>query len=129
MDKEYMEAIRSLPEKWVSSKTSLRDSTEGRYFVANPDFPPMIYKEGQWQELIYIKPSLEQELEAGLAKHGYESEQGEGSCAYIYLPMAKYKEWQRHMNRHSDIDSVWSTFHDIPVYSYSGDKIKYCSCE
>ena len=89
------------------------------------------------------KPSIEQELEAGLVEAGGKScdawyirgEDGQpakGPCTRIFLPMAKYREI---CNIHkSDLvtfgeNGDWVKFHDIPVHGILNlDKIKYCSC-
>ncbi len=72
-------------------------------------------------------PSIEQELESGLEalpgnKHytGYPR-----ICTRIFLPAAKYEEWVSfcvHTGLHNT-----DTFHDISVFSYSGETIVYCT--
>ena len=81
------------------------------------------------------KPSIEQELETGLTATGdivgkFCSCCGRGICTRIFLPAAKYEElrqefWSKTAGR-ADIGDG-SKFHDIPVFSYSGDEIIYCT--
>ncbi len=81
------------------------------------------------------RPTIAQELEHGLTKTG-QLHDGVGNykpCTRIFLPAAKWKEFLRHndydvnyIEFSEELDTP--TFHDIPVYSYSGDEIIYCCC-
>jgi len=79
---------------------------------------------------IVTKPSIVQELEAGLIKHEFEDiyrvRGRKGiACTYILLPAA---EWEAYLKSLGTPD-IWHnvTIHDIPVYSYSGDSVKFCT--
>lgn len=83
--------------------------------------------------------SISDELEAGLKEHNKDNPRYPdgtiNTCTYILLPMTKYEEFI-HSKWNNGQDGInfkirehvtsW-LFHDIPVYSYSGDEIKYCT--
>ena len=76
------------------------------------------------------KPSIEQELAYEIL-HWNKPE-----VARIYLPLAKYEELEKSRTKDDPqcrvlVEAVGSSSIDwngIPVFSYSGDKIHYCSC-
>ena len=77
-------------------------------------------------------PTIEQELEAGLRlnPHGDSYCPVKASaysvCTAIFLPEAKFSEYCKHEGYDTkDCQGGSIQHHDIPVYGYTGDKIKY----
>ncbi len=85
------------------------------------------------------KPSIEQELESGLVYgnngHWYviDGDRAKGApikkdpCTRIFLPAAKYEEWHKSQKPLIGSDVRLAVFHDVPVFSYSGDKTIFCT--
>ena len=81
------------------------------------------------------KPTIEQELEAGLVKFNSNSNRRGGNCTRIYLPAEKYEEFEKRCVMPESIDDgcdYWPntdscTFHDIPVISTNESEIHYCT--
>ena len=70
-------------------------------------------------------PSIEQELEAGLADF---PDKHYRSCTRIFLPEAKWDKWfEEPLANMKQIKKGFWAFHDIPVFSYGGDEIIYCT--
>ncbi len=68
-----------------------------------------------------FEPSIEQELESGLKECEYSGEGNCCVCTRIFLPAAKYREYI------GDRENYTPFFQKIPVFSYSGDEIIYCT--
>ncbi len=78
--------------------------------------------------------SIEQGLEAGLDKATSFVDGGKASflkpkITRIFLPAAKYRGFvtRKHLNKEDLDEKGNATFHDIPVFSYSGEEIIYCT--
>jgi len=83
--------------------------------------------------MLKIPLPIEQELEARLEKRGnyyYKATDGlinRKPVTRIYLPVYKYEEFVSRPTRERVNADGTATFHDIPVYSYSGDSIHFCT--
>ncbi len=76
----------------------------------------------------HAEPTIAAELEAEIfAKFGFDVYSAKLPCTGIYLPATKWDKWCDE-NGYGD-DCAYKKFHGIPVYSYGGDKIHYCTCE
>ena len=64
--KLYLQAIRSLPEKWVDDKTRITIWMSNVVVAANPKFPPIKYSGGVWNEIEVAAPQAEIETEKTL---------------------------------------------------------------
>jgi hypothetical protein len=45
--------IRTLPKEWNNKKTEVISLGDGVLCAANPEFAPMIYRDGKWEEIKY----------------------------------------------------------------------------
>ena len=48
----YMKSIRKLEDKWIH-KDTLLTQFENKIIVANPNFPPMEFLNGEWNEISF----------------------------------------------------------------------------
>ncbi len=76
--------------------------------------------------------SIEQELESGLEHIGsywhWHTKDKRRPVKRIFLPAAKYEEFAKSRPTPEPADShLVYTFHNIPVFSYSGETIVYCT--
>ena len=74
------------------------------------------------------KVSIEQELESGLV--WWITHDGKGCnlhtvCTCIFLPVAKYEEWQRSLSLQPN--QTCDFFYNIPVFSTNDTEITYCT--
>jgi len=75
-----------------------------------------------------VKPSIEQELESGLDEKQFKFPGNKtkiATCTRIFLPAAKWEEVDK--SKLSRRTGEYFYFHDIPVFSYSGNEIIFCT--
>jgi hypothetical protein len=53
--KLFFEALSKIPKRFIDGETTALDYSFERVFLANPKFPPMVYKleTHKWEEFIY----------------------------------------------------------------------------
>ena len=120
---------------WLYCKAIEKDDIDLAYDILS-DHPQAICKceeqtfkpkVGPWFCGVLAKPTIEQELEAGLNNKlkAFSAVKPRGVIkdpfTRIFLPIAKYVEYL------PEPKPMKMEFHDIPVFSYSGDEIIYCT--
>ena len=110
----YFAEVIKLQEKMIKEAANCKSKEMAKHLA-------------EYHDVRISAPSIGQKLESGLffsADGIWCSRATEDKCTRIFLPAAKYDEFIIGQDLAVRLSP---TFHDIPVFSYSGDEIIFCT--